>query len=936
HSNLYDPLVDGPGTYTYTIAGIAPCGAAQSMVVVQETGTPNAGGDGTVTLCSTSGATDLFNALVGADVGGTWTAPGGAAHSNLLDPLVDAAGVYVYTIAAVAPCAGDQSQVTVAINAAPDAGADGATTVCDQGAAIDLFNELTGADAGGTWTAPGGAAHSNLYDPSVDGPGTYTYTVAGMAPCGAAQSVVVVQETNTPNAGVDGAITLCSAGIVVDLFGQLGGTPDAGGTWTAPGGAAHGSTLDPATDAAGTYTYTIAAAAPCVTASAIVAVSIDPAHDAGTNGTISVCTGDAPFALVDHLGGTPDAGGGWTGPGGAASSGTFDPATSAPGVYSYLLSGNSCPDALSSVTVAVLSGPNAGQDNSVAFCSSDATVDLIDQLLGAPGEGGTWTGPDGLSAGATFDPATSVAGTYTYTIPGNAACPAATADVNITVSEAVSAGTIGISTLCSTGTVVDLFEALNGSPDPGGTWTDPHQAPFDGTYDPATDEPGVYTYTVAAAAPCPTTSAGITVEVNTAPDAGTSTTAALCADNAPVGLSTLLGGTPDAGGTWTAPEGAPFDGLFDPATTAPGIYTYQVVGIVPCAADQATVTVGVAQPADTGGDGAVSLCSNAAPFALLSLLTGTPDPGGAWTAPDGTPSTPTLDPATAASGAYVYTVTPPAPCSQAIAVVQVDIITVPVVEPTFTMTTGCAPVEVTFASGYAGAGACHWDFGNDSTSVDCGPVTMLYTEPGTYAVTFTADPGNGCATVVTLGQQVNVYPPPTAAFGIVATGIHTQDPIAAFDNQSTGALSYLWRFGDVGTSTAEDPQFTFPYDVEATYPVCLIAYAAPTCADTLCQDLFVPAGSSVFTPNAFTPDGDGINDGFAPNTRALNAEEYHFYIFDRWGQPLYDTQDPNAHWDGRSRNGMEVPEGVYVWKLMAMDAVTGERFEDIGHVSLVR
>ncbi|MCB9193057.1 MAG: hypothetical protein H6597_00870 [Flavobacteriales bacterium] len=69
-------------------------------------------------------------------------------------------------------------------NSAADAGTDAMTTVCDQGAAIDLFLELGGTpDGGGAWTDPNGNAHTNTFDPSSDPAGIYTYTLAGQAPC---------------------------------------------------------------------------------------------------------------------------------------------------------------------------------------------------------------------------------------------------------------------------------------------------------------------------------------------------------------------------------------------------------------------------------------------------------------------------------------------------------------------------------------------------------------------------------------------------------------------------------------------------------------------------------------------------------------------------------------------------------------------------------
>ena len=87
-------------------------------------------------------------------------------------------------------------------------------------------------------------------------------------------------------------------------------------------------------------------------------------------------------------------------------------------------------------------------------------------------------------------------------------------------------------------------------------------------------------------------------------------------------------------------------------------------------------------------------------------------------------------------------------------------------------------------------------------------------------------------------------------------------------------------------------------------------------------------------PNAFTPDGDGANDAFGPVV--VGVTDYHFWIFDRWGQPLFASTDPSEHWDGTFSGGTEVPEGVYVWKLAARDPFSGDRLERTGHVTLVR
>jgi gliding motility-associated-like protein len=850
----------------------------------------------------------------------------------MFDPAVNTGGIYIYTLDATPPCTGDQSQVEVTIAPAPDAGTDANLTVCDQGAATSLLTALGTPDPGGSWSGPS-TVTGDQYDPATMSPGDYVYTVTGTAPCGSASATVTVTETGSPNAGTDGAVTVCADGAAIDLFAELGGSPDAGGTWS---GGLVGGMFDPAVNTAGTYTYTLDATLPCMDASSDVVVTVEIAHNPGTSAVDTACTGDGPINLFTLLGGNPDIGGEWMGPDGSMS-GIFDPASSTQGTYTYQFIGGACADVSATVQMTVLAGPNAGQDNAVALCDAGPSVNLFGMLAGSPQPGGTWTGPDGAPVSPLISPASAAVGPYEYTVTGNASCPDASAVVTVSISESVDAGANGALSVCSDGAPVALFGELEGTPDAGGTWTmPPNNAPFNGVLDPAMDPSGAYIYTVQGMAPCPAASAQVNVVVVQAPDAGNDTTAALCSSSAAVNMLNLLGGTPDPGGSWTDPDGNSTSASFDPGTSMPGLYRYVVPVVANCSSDVATLDITVAMAAQAGGNGDTTLCSSADPFQLGPLLSGTPDPGGTWSGPSGIDVDGTLDPATASSGAYIYTVTAPTPCPQVMAAVQVTITPVPVVAPSFTMTEGCVPVAVTFSSGYTGNASCFWDFGNGTDTTNCGPITVIYDQPGNYLVQFTADPGNGCAVTATTDQIVRVFDKPTAAFSIVGSNTSTHNPVAAFDNLSVGASQYLWDFGGVGTSTAEDPQFTFPYEVEDIYPICLIAYAAPSCADTICADLLVPASAAVFTANAFTPDGDGINDEFAPVSSNLDPNDYFFIVMDRWGKAVFSTEDMNAKWDGNFGNGTPAPVGVYVWKLVGQDMIAHTRFEHIGHVTIVR
>ncbi|HNU55651.1 MAG TPA: hypothetical protein PKN30_03610, partial [Flavobacteriales bacterium] len=201
--------------------------------------------------------------------------------------------------------------VTVTINTPPDPGTDGAIALCATSPASSLFDVLGGTpDAGGSWSGPS-ALVGALFDPAIMNAGTYTYTVDGISPCLAASAEVVVNVVSNPDPGTPGSITLCTSANAVDLFDQLGGTPDMGGTWSGPS-AVVGGQFDPASMAAGVYTYTINVPPPCVSVSSTVNVNLVQPPDAGSNGSLTLCISSPTTALLPSLGGSPNAGGTWS------------------------------------------------------------------------------------------------------------------------------------------------------------------------------------------------------------------------------------------------------------------------------------------------------------------------------------------------------------------------------------------------------------------------------------------------------------------------------------------------------------------------------------------------------------------------------------------------------------------------------------------------
>jgi len=606
-TGVFDPTIDPAGTYTYSVSG-APCPDDDANVEVSFSTSPNTGEEGTLAICESDNAIDLFTLLGGTpDTGGTWT-PALASGTGIFDPSIDPDGTYTYTIEAMDPCVDSSTDVVVTTSNPINAGEDGMLSTCNSAEAVDLFTILGGTpDIGGTWT-PALNSGTGIFDPSLDPAGNYMYTVTGIAPCPDATAEIVVSIENEPNAGENGTLSICDSAAAVDLFTLLGGTPNIGGTWT-PILTSGTGIFDPSIDPAGTYTYTVAGIAPCSNDTSDVVVTIENAPNAGENGTLTICDIDSEIDLFTLLGGTPDNGGTWT-PVLASGTGVFDPAIDPTGTYTYTITGIApCPNDTSDVVVTIENTPNAGENNTLSICNAAAPIDLFTLLGGAPDNGGTWA-PVLTSGTGVFDPTIDPADTYVYTVNGIAPCPNDSAEIVVSIITAPDAGEDGTITLCNIDNAIDLFDSIGGTPNNGGTWT-PLLTSNTGIFDPSIDPPGTYTYSIDIPG-CEIDSSNVIVTINQSVNAGEDTTLTLCPTDDSVNLFTLLGGTPDNGGSWLPPLSSG-TGVFDPTIDAPGLYTYTVNGIAPCPIDTAEVIVilnnspNAIQPddlrlCDTGGD----------------------------------------------------------------------------------------------------------------------------------------------------------------------------------------------------------------------------------------------------------------------------------------------------------------------------------------------
>ncbi len=268
------------------------------------------------------------------------------------------------------------------------------------------------------------------------------------------------------------------------------------------------------------------------------------------------------------------------------------------------------------------------------------------------------------------------------------------------------------------------------------------------------------------------------------------------------------------------------------------------------------------------------------------------------------------------------------------AITSTTIVIYPPLQVSFTgQDSGCAPVCVDFSNTTANSVFCSWDFGDGNTSAICN-ASHCYTLPGNYSVLLTITDVNGCSSTLTKPNLIAVYPYPSAGF-LMNQGSSTTNPTITFTDQSLGAISWSWSFGDVlnSTSTLQNTQFT--YQDTGTYIVRLIISNQYECTDTIIQVLYVQPEFAIYVPNTFTPGGDGINELFYPKGVGVDWGTLEMWIFDRWGNLIYETTNLKG-WDGKANGGKNIAQiDSYVWKIAVKD-IFGSTHRLVGHVNLIR
>jgi len=267
-----------------------------------------------------------------------------------------------------------------------------------------------------------------------------------------------------------------------------------------------------------------------------------------------------------------------------------------------------------------------------------------------------------------------------------------------------------------------------------------------------------------------------------------------------------------------------------------------------------------------------------------------------------------------------------------------DIWPMPEIDFTAGPLVGCYPFTVDFdnlTTINSGTVTYTWNLGNGGGLIPGFETSMMYPNlEQNYTITLHAISDHGCDTSFTRPNYITVHPKPDASFTYTPTDLNVLDNVIHTENFTILGDHYFWDFGDGGTSTDFESYYQYLGDT-GHYTITLVTTTNFGCLDTATAIVHIKPTFTIYIPNSFTPNADGLNDFFM--VYGINLQNVVMRIFDRWGEELmsFSGQDPMTKgWDG-SYKQQPAKQDVYVYRVEVTD-INGDFHEFHGQVNLLR
>jgi len=835
------------------------------------------------------------------------------------------------------------------------AGSQYATVCCDPN--FCPINSLCVTDApvalnpntpGGTWSStpatPGLNTSTGVFDPSVSGAGNFvvTYTLG----CGTYSTSIQVGNCT--------GLTVC-----VESNGDLtvsGGTA----TYTWYQGSMQATCVPGFGNCAGLFTFTDPGPSVLTWSSFGTGTTITPppgvdsikvvdsfgdslvifsvsglpacnptACDATITAAGPFCENDAPVTLS-----AVDPGGAWSGNGITnTSTGTFDPSVAGPGshIITYSITG-SCTDTDTETIVVNAQDDASFSYSPTTFCTTDPNP--TPTITGT--SGGTFTidnsGVINASTGEV-NITSSGAGVFNVTYTTNGTCPD-TSTVTINITSGADATITAAGPFCENAASVTLSAV-----DPGGVWSGTGITNTStGTFDPSTAGAGTHQIIYTISGSCGDADT-ISIVIDAQDDASFSYSPTTFCTTDPNPTPTITG---TSGGTFTIDNSGVINtstGEVNITGSGAGVFnvTYTTNGTCP---DTSTVSINInnctlPQPIANFSASQTNICEgDCINFTDLSTSSAT---GGitawSWTFNGGTPSTSNQQNPTnvcfAAAGTYTISLTVTdangSDDSTMTAYITVTNCTTPTAGFSISDNEICAGECIDFTDMSTAATSWLWTFngGSPSTSTDQNPTNICFGTDGVYSIELIASNSFGSDTIT---DTITVHPTPTVNAGNNVT-ITLGDNTILNATGSNGSYSWTpptWLSCPTCPSTTSTPEETITYTV--------IVVDSNGCSASDQVTVFIEFENVIWVPNIFSPNGDGSNDILY--VRGKGVADLNFFVYDRWGEKVFETTSLDIGWDGKFR-GKDMNKAVFVYYLEAT-FIDGSKVTKKGDVTLIR
>lgn len=907
-------------TYSVTITDANGCSVISTAAITNIGGATATMGTPTNISCNGGNNGSTSVTVSGGTPGYTYSWSNGASTvtSGLTDNINGlAAGNYTVTITDNNGCIITTNVILTEPTAiVPVTGSSPASCAQSNGSANISASGGTGT-LGYSWSSGGtGQTEINL------AANTYTVTITDANSC-SATAVATVNNSSGPTVS---PLTSTNLKCFGDNNGTAGVTAS-GGTGGINYSWSTGGTAQTITGLiANTYTVTVSDGSGCQVISTVSITQPNPlalaatALDAKCNGS---CDGQAVVIPTANSGTAPYSIS-WS-----TSSTNLSISSLCAGPYSVTITdANGCKKD-STVTVAEPAVLNTLATNTPADCNqSNGTADVTSSG-GTPGTSGytySW------SSGATTPTAINLgAATYTVTVTDNNGCTSVQT-TTILNNSGVIAGMQGT-------TPATCFNGCNATATTlptGGTG--PYLYNWSNS---ATDQTasnlcqGTYTVTITDSKNCTST----TVTTITEPPAlnlPAITPATVCIGQTTTLTASPSGGTPGYTIVWEpgTQSGATLSVQITQSTT----YTVSVVDANGCTTATQTVQVNTSPPLDVNVNTVSPVCPGGS-VTITGVASG--GNGGPYnytwlTTP--VQNTPSITITPNAQETHTVVVSDGCGTPNDTAIVTVNVNPLPVVNFIADVPAGCPILCVNFRDNSTATTGDTitkwlWDFG-DSTSTNQNP-TACFDKSGQYSVKLTVQTSKGCSSTSTKPNMIRVSDNPVAQFTTTPTTSTIVNPTFQFNDQSQGAVSWLWDFGDpVDSKTGTNQNPSHKYSDVGEYCILLTVENAESCKDTVSHCVSLKSEFTFYVPNAFSPNGDNINETF--NGKGIGIAKYKMIVFDRWGNLIFSTEDLNEGWNGKANGGKELAQqDVYVYKIILTDIFDLEHTY-IGHISLVK